>query len=128
MNHIRISPMGFRMLFEEAREGRQPIYPTNAPAWLIADDWEPWPVLALARDELHIIAVWSARPGAFRRLIDGCRKAGLHPVVVGPFAHMKDILVRWGWRKSIRGMGYAMPHFFHEEWRPETACQPPIEA
>lgn len=111
----RLSPMGAHMLDCEAREGRTPIMPGNAPDWLNADDWNPWPVLAVANGELHIIAVNAARKGALTRLIAGARSAGLSPVIVEPMGPaMPGILAKWGWKRRAVGTGF----YAREEWRP----------
>jgi hypothetical protein len=107
--------MGDLMLQAEAEEGREPIWPRCKPEWLIADDWDPWPVLSIKDNELHIIAIASARKGAFRRLIEGAATAGLSPVVVCPMGQiMPAIMAKWGWRETVVGEGWDS----REEWRP----------
>src|SRR3569833_3443125 len=80
----RLSTMGALMLEAEAAEGRTPIWPRNKPAWLDAEDWEPWPVLAIEGDELHIVAISSNRRGSLNRLIEGAATAGRAPGGGGP--------------------------------------------
>lgn len=111
----RVSPIANMMLADEAKEGRQPIYPSNAPDWFDADDWNGWPVMAISGGELHIIAIWSKRVGALTRLIAGARSAGLSPVIVEPMGDMLAILARWGWKGRVVGSGF----YRREEWRPK---------
>lgn len=111
-----LSAMGAHMLACEARDGREPITPENSPDWFDPSDWNPWPVLAVADGELHIIAVNAAgRKGALRRLIDSAKGAGLSPVIVEPMGPtMPAILERWGWSSRTVGEGWHA----REEWRP----------
>jgi len=112
----RLSTMGALMLEAEAAEGRTPIWPRNKPAWLDAEDWEPWPVLAIEGDELHIVAISSTRRGSLKRLIEGAATAGLSPVIVCPIGPiMPAILERWNWKRTLRGRGAEV----REEWRPQ---------
>lgn len=111
-----VSPIALDMLAAEAAAGRRPLYPGNSPAWVRPEDWRGWPVLAvdkLAR-ELHIIAVWAARPRAFSDLIEAALTDGLAPVVVAPFPAMRAIVDRWGWCCTVTGAGWER----REEWRP----------
>lgn len=111
----QLSPMGAHMLECERREGREPITPDNYPAWLQLSDWSPWPVLSIANDELHIIAINAVgRKGALRRLIDGAATAGLCAVIVEPMGAMPAILAKWGWQRRVVGKGFHA----REEWRP----------
>lgn len=101
-----LSAMGAIMLDIERRRGLTPIWPNDIPPWLILGDWRTFPILAIDGAELHIIAVWSARRGALRRLIKGATGAGLSPVIVAPMgAIMPAILARWRWVRSVRGKG-----------------------
>jgi hypothetical protein len=113
----RISEMGHAMLMAEFEEGREPIWPQNAPDWVVAADWHGWPVLSIADGELHIVAIWSARKGALTRLIAGARTAGLSPVIVAPIGVMPAILAKWGWQQRITGSGWDT----REEWRPRDS-------
>lgn len=111
-----INPVGWMMLADEAAAGRYPVLPGEHYAWLRPHDWRGWPILALdhAAAELHIIAVWSRRPGAFKYLLAAAEGAGWRPVVVSPFPLMASILTRWGWRSTVTGEGWER----REEWRP----------
>lgn len=115
-----LSPITMMMLAGEAQEGREPIWPNNAPHWLDPSDWHGWPVLAIANGELHIVAIWSARKGALTRLLEGARAAGLSPVVVCPVGReMPAILKHWGWQRKDIGEGWT----HREEWRPRLAAK-----
>jgi hypothetical protein len=113
--------MGNVMLVGEEELGRKGVWPHHKrlPKWFIPGDWSVWPVLAYDKRELHIVAISSARKGAFRRLVDGARKAGLTPVVVSPFGQMTAIMRKWGWRKTVIGEGWDE----REEWRPASAIE-----
>lgn len=113
----RVSEMGYIMLNAEAAEGRDPIWPSTAPAWVCAEDWHSWPVLSIANGELHIIAVWAARKRALTDLITNARANGLAPVIVAPVGQtMPAILAKWGWVQSFVGEGMDV----REEWRPQS--------
>lgn len=109
-----MTSMGKHMLECEARDGRAPIWPHSAPAWLRPQDWIGWPVLSIANGELHIVAVLSAGLGGLTRLIQGARAAGLSPVIVEPMGVMPGVLRRWGWQCTVIGDGWDR----REEWRP----------
>lgn len=104
------------MLAGEEDCGRKAVWPHHKrlPKWFIPSDWACWPVLSYDKRELHIVAVYSAKKGALRRLIDGAAKVGLSPVIVGPLGQMTAILKKWGWQETIVGEGWDA----RDEWRP----------
>lgn len=108
--------MAWQLLADEIAAGRRAILPDEVPAWLDLRDWHGWPVLSIddAASEVHIVAIWSARPGAFTRLVAGIVAAGFGPVVVCPFPPMQAILGRWGWRNETLGEGWTALDL----WRP----------
>lgn len=110
--------MAISMLADEHQAGRYPLWPGASPDWLIADDWEPWPVLSIGGGELFIVAIFAVRAGALTRLLEGSKAAGLRPVIVCPLGRaMPAILKRWGWEmtnpKDEDGGRL-------EEWRPPS--------
>lgn len=113
---MKLNPITWAMLADEMAAGRRAILPDEVPAWLRVGDWNGWPVLSIddERREVHIVALYAARPGAFRALVAGIVEAGLTPVVVAPFALMVAIVHRWGWQRSTVGEGWTA----REEWRP----------
>src|SRR3990167_4889706 len=90
------SPFGSMMLVDEEERGRKAVWPHHKrlPKWLILEDWNGWPILSYDKHELHIVAVWSARKGALRRLIDGAAKSGLSPVIVCPVGPIMPVILK----------------------------------
>jgi hypothetical protein len=110
------------MLAGEEDEGRRAVWPHHKrlPKWFDPSDWACWPVLSYDKREVHIVAVYAARRGALRRLIDRAAKHGLSPVVVEPIGPtMPAIMRKWGWQKSVVGEGWDR----REEWRPASAIE-----
>lgn len=117
-----LGPIGSAILLDEVSAGRRPVLPdAEPPAWLELDDWRWFPLLAYDAREVHVLAIWSARRGAFTRLVAGIEAAGLVPVVVAPLPFLRAILVRKGWRETVKGWGPSR----REEWRPPTASPTP---
>ena len=109
LNRMFLLGPGEAMRQDERDLGHRIIVPGDEP-WLPKADWPDNIVITQAGKEVRIIAIYAREPGtgAFRRMIDGIKAAGLTPVVVCPFRNMEDILRRWGWA----------PDFKNEEWRP----------
>ncbi|HEX8414030.1 MAG TPA: hypothetical protein VF637_09120, partial [Sphingomicrobium sp.] len=117
-----VGNMALIMLAGEEDAGRKPVWPHHKrrPKWFHAEDWAQWPVISYDDHEVHVVAVSSARRGAFSRLVREVRAAGLTPVVVEPMGPtMPAILERWGWQMSVNGEGWD----HREEWRPAPTKQ-----
>lgn len=117
--HVMSHPLGAagRMMdMERARGHRLVFVGDNIPFSLPLSHWHGNAVIALDGIEVRIVAIWAKHQGqgAFTRLIDNIKAAGLTPVVLTPIGDaMPAILKKWGWVRTDVGEG-----FKHEEqWR-----------
>ena len=108
LHRVALLGAGEAMRQDERKKGYRIILPGDEP-WLPRIDWPDNICISQSGNKVRIIAIYAREPGkgAFRRMIDGIKAAGLTPVVVCPFSHMEEILTRWGWTNHG-----------NEEWTP----------
>lgn len=107
---------GLMMDDERERGHRLVLVGDKFPFSLPSSDWHQNAVVALDGTEVRIVAILAKHPGqgAFRRLVENIRGAGLTPVVLAPIGMvMPAILQKWGWIKTETGSGFD----HEEEWR-----------
>lgn len=112
------APIHEIMRADEQARGNTVVVPGEVD-WLPVEDWHETVVVSQADREVRLIAILAKRPGegAFRRLVDAIRRAGLTPVVVAPSLEMRATLRRWGWRQRNVGGGWDQ----EEQWLPRKA-------
>ncbi len=115
--------MAALMFQHEIASGARRLVPADG-VQIDAGDWYGEPVITRRGGDVRIIAIWSARPGAFGRLVRSILKSGLCPVVVEPMGdRMPAILKKWRWVASAVPSGLA-PDDTAMEWRPTAQPRP----
>ena len=94
---------------DESAKGYRVVRPGDAP-WLSKEDWRETIVVSVDGERVRLVLIHAKQPGrgAFTRLVDAVRGAGLIPCVMSPTKQLEDTLKRWKswkWKRVERGVG-----------------------